>query len=66
MIIQEKDLFVRLGKHNSSSLDFNVRVWTTLKENYWNVYFDLQELVKKRFDEEGVEIPYQKIDMYQK
>ena len=65
LIIQEKDLFVRLGKHNSSSLDFNVRVWT-LKENYWNVYFDLQELVKKRFDKEGIEIPYQKIDVYQK
>lgn len=65
LVIQERDIFVRLGKHNSSSLDFTVRVWT-LKENYWNVYFDLQELVKKKFDEEGIEIPYQKIDIYQK
>ena len=65
LIIQEKDIFVRLGKHNSSSLDFIVRVWT-LKENYWNVYFDLQELVKNKFDEERIEIPYQKIDIYQK
>lgn len=65
LILQDKDIFVRLGKHNSSSLDFTMRVWTK-KENYWNVFFDLQEIVKERFDQEGIEIPYNKIDVYQK
>lgn len=65
LIIKDKDIFVRLGKHNSSSLDFTVRAWT-LKEDYWDVYFDLQELVKKKFDEENIEIPYQKLDVYYK
>ncbi|MGL4934516.1 MAG: mechanosensitive ion channel family protein [Cetobacterium sp.] len=65
LILKDKEIFVRLSKHNSSSLDFTVRVWV-LKENYWPVFFDLQELVKKRFDEEGIEIPYQKIDIYTK
>ncbi|MEG0643821.1 MAG: mechanosensitive ion channel [Cetobacterium sp.] len=63
LILQDKDIFVRLSKHNSSSLDFTMRVWTK-KENYWDVFFDLQELVKKRFDQEGIEIPYNKLDVY--
>lgn len=65
LILQDKDVFVRLSKHNSSSLDFTMRVWTK-KETYWDVFFDLQELVKKRFDQEGIEIPYNKIDIYHK
>jgi small conductance mechanosensitive channel len=40
-----------------------MRVWTK-KETYWDVFFDLQEIVKKRFDEEGIEIPYNKLDVY--
>lgn len=65
LILKDKDIFVRLGKQNSSSLDFTMRVWTK-KENYWNVFFDLQEIVKERFDQEGIEIPYNKLDVYQK
>ncbi|WP_432205110.1 mechanosensitive ion channel family protein [Cetobacterium somerae] len=63
LVLKDKDIFVRLSKHNSSSLDFTMRVWTK-KETYWDVFFDLQEIVKKRFDEEGIEIPYNKLDVY--
>ena len=62
---QEKDITIRLMKHNSSSLDFVYRVWCK-KEDYFAVTFDMNELVKKKFDENGVEIPYQKIDIYNK
>ena len=62
---QEKDITIRLMKHNSSSLDFAYRVWCK-KEDYFAVTFDMNELVKKKFDENGVEIPYQKIDIYNK
>lgn len=65
LVLQNRDIFVRLGKHNASSLDFTVRVWTK-KENYWDVFFDFQEIVKERFDQEGIEIPYNKLDIYQK
>lgn len=64
-ILQDRDIFVRLEKHNSSSLDFKVRVWSK-KEDYWTVYFDLMEQVKNRFDAEGIEIPYNKLDVYQR
>lgn len=65
LILKDKDIFVRLSKLNASSLDFTMRVWTK-KEHYWDVFFDLQEIVKKRFDQEGIEIPYNKLDIYQK
>ncbi|MGL4768807.1 MAG: mechanosensitive ion channel family protein [Mycoplasmoidaceae bacterium] len=31
-----------------------------------DILFDLPEIVKDRFDEEGIEIPYNKLDIYQK
>ncbi|MGL6100462.1 MAG: mechanosensitive ion channel family protein [Fusobacteriaceae bacterium] len=65
LILQDKEIFVRLAKHSASSLDFTMRVWAK-KEHFRDVTFDLQELVKKRFDEEGIEIPYTKVDVYQK
>lgn len=60
---QEKEIIIRLMKHNASSLDFVYRVWCK-KGDYFDVMFDMNELVKKKFDEHGIEIPYQKIDIY--
>lgn len=57
MIMKDPEPFVRMGKHNESSLDFTVRVWTRT-EDYWVVYFDLMESVKEAFDANGIEIPY--------
>ena len=34
-------------------------------EHYWDVYFYMQENVKKAFDEQGVSIPYPQIDVHQ-
>lgn len=64
-ILQDKEIFIKLSKLNSSSLDFIVRVWGK-KENYRDILFDLPEIVKDRFDEEGIEIPYNKLDIYQR
>lgn len=64
-ILQDKEKRIRLFKQNASSLDFVFRVWVK-KENYWDVFFDCNEIVKKEFDKHGIEIPYQKIDIYNK
>ena len=62
MIKQDPAPFVRLIKHNDSSLDYTVRVWTDT-ENYWNVYFDLTEDIKKAFDANGISIPFKQVDL---
>ena len=54
--------FVRLGAHSASSLDYTVRVWVK-GADYWTVHFDLLEQIKVKFDEENIEIPYNKLDV---
>ncbi|MDN3637754.1 mechanosensitive ion channel [Simiduia curdlanivorans] len=46
-----------------SSVNFTVRVWTTT-ENYWAVYFAMQENVKKAFDADGISIPFPQRDVH--
>lgn len=57
LIFNEPAPFIRLAKHGASSLDFKVRVWTA-SENYWEVFFTMQEDIKEAFDAAGIEIPY--------
>lgn len=48
---------------SASSLDFVLRVWCA-PENYWDLYFDLNENVKKALDEAGMEIPFPQMDVH--
>ncbi|MBW2641291.1 MAG: mechanosensitive ion channel, partial [Deltaproteobacteria bacterium] len=40
-----------------SSVNFAVRPWVTA-DDYWNVYFNLTENIKKSFDAQGISIPF--------
>ena len=53
---------IRLKEHGESALVFVCRFWVN-KENYWATYFDVTEGVFKKFKEEGIEIPYNKLDV---
>lgn len=46
-----------------SSVNFAVRPWVKTAD-YWNLYFALTETVKKRFDEEGIGIPFPQRDVH--
>jgi small conductance mechanosensitive channel len=46
-----------------SSVNFAVRPWTKT-DDYWGVYFGLTENLKKRFDAEGVSIPFPQRDVH--
>lgn len=46
-----------------SSVNFVVRPWVSTSD-YWGVYFDVTERVKKRFDEEGISIPFPQRDVH--
>lgn len=56
---------VRVSAHSDSSLTYVVRVWCKT-EDYWTVFFDLTEGIKKAFDENGIEIPYPQMDVHVK
>jgi small conductance mechanosensitive channel len=46
-----------------SSVNFVVRPWVKT-EDYWGVKFDLTEAIKKRFDQEGISIPFPQQDVH--
>ena len=62
-VLKDKPILIRMAKQSASSLDFNFRVWVK-SSDYWEALYDFNEEVKRVFDENGIEIPYQKIDIY--
>ena len=53
---------VRVSAHGDSAVDITARVWVN-SENYWTVKWDILEESKRLFDENGIEIPYNKLDV---
>ncbi len=56
---------VRVTAHGASSIDLVARVWVN-NGDYWTVNFDVIEAVKTAFDKEGIEIPYNQLDVHVK
>jgi small conductance mechanosensitive channel len=54
---------IKLHELADSSVNFIVRPWVKT-ENYWPVYWELTEAMKKKFDENNIEIPYPQRDVH--
>ena len=46
-----------------SSVNFVVRPWCKT-EHYWDVYFGITEAIKKKFDDQNIEIPFPQRDVH--
>lgn len=62
LVLSDPEPFTAMSEYGDSALVFVLRVWCK-SEDYWTVMFDLNESVKNCFDESGIEIPYNKIDV---
>ncbi len=62
-ILKDPEAFVAVGELADSSVNFTVRVWVNTAD-YWGVYFDMQEKVKKEFDANNLSIPYPQTDVH--
>ena len=61
-VVQTPAPSVVLNGYGESSLNFSVRAWTPT-ENYWDTLYDLYEIIFNRLRENGIEIPYNKLDV---
>lgn len=64
-VLQDKDIIIRMGRQDASSIVIFVKVWTT-HENYWDLNYDLNEDIKIKFDNAGIEIPFTQLDIHLK
>ncbi len=54
---------IRLHELGDSSINFVVRPWSKTND-YWDVYWDVTREVKRRFDAEGISIPFPQRDVH--
>lgn len=62
-IFKDPAPFIAVAELADSSVNFAVRVWVK-SGDYWGVFFDMNEAVKKTFDAEKISIPYPQSDVH--
>ena len=62
-ILKDPAVTIAVSELADSSVNFVLRPWVKTAD-YWGVYFDLTEAIKKRFDEVGISIPFPQQDVY--
>lgn len=63
LVLKDPASTVRMIGHGDNGVDICCRVWVK-SSDYWSVYFDMLENVKTAFDEQGIEIPYNQVDIH--
>ena len=64
-ILKEPKPVIELLKMSDSSIDITVRV-RVKPEDYWAVFFSMNELVYKTFPKEGLNFPFPQVDVHVK
>lgn len=59
-ILEEPAPAVYVGEHKASGVEIIVHLWVT-DDEYWDVYYHMQEKVKELFDENGITIPFEQV-----
>jgi small conductance mechanosensitive channel len=62
-VLKDPAPVVKLHELGDSSVNYICRPWVK-PEDYWNVYWDITREVKRRFDAEGVSIPFPQRDVH--
>jgi small conductance mechanosensitive channel len=62
-ILKDPESFIGLGELADSSVNLTTRVWVKT-EDYWDVYFDMNEKAYNAFNEGGISIPFPQMDVH--
>ncbi|MFA0442245.1 mechanosensitive ion channel family protein [Vibrio sp. 10N.286.49.B1] len=62
-VLKSPEPMIYVHTLNESSVDFIVRPWVKT-EDYWDVYWEITESVKKGLDSKGISIPFPQRDVH--
>lgn len=63
LVLDEPAPNIRVHELADSSVNLIARPWAKTSD-YWDVYWDLMQAVKQRFDADGISIPFPQRDVY--
>ena len=61
-VLSEPKPFAGICNHADSAIEFALLVWCK-RENYLNLFYSLREDITKSFEQNGIEIPYNTLDI---
>lgn len=63
LILKDPETKVFVDSHGANSINLVAKVWCNVAD-YWPVYFRMQEDVKIAFDNNGISIPFNQLDVH--
>ncbi len=64
LVMKDPAPFARISDYGAGNgVKVTLRAWCA-SANYWDVFFNLQEKVQKAFDENGIVIPFNQLDVH--
>lgn len=63
LIFTDPEPIVAVKEHGPSSINFACLIWCS-SDDYWNIFYYMQEQVKLAFDRQGIKIPYGQLDVH--
>lgn len=63
LIMEDPAPIIAVNEHAASSINLACLVWCD-PNNYWPVFFYMQEESKKEFDKQGITIPFNQLDVH--
>ena len=62
-ILDSEPVFAAVDSYGESAINYVLRVWSTA-DDYWTTLFDVNENIKKLFDEKGVTMTYPHLNVH--
>ncbi len=63
LILTDPDPLIAVKEHAASSVNLACFIWCN-SNDYWDIFYYMQENVKKAFDESKISIPYGQLDIH--
>lgn len=62
-VLRNEEIFVAVSAYQESAIEYTIRVWVD-NEYYWSGYYQLIEEIKNCFDEHGIEMTYNHLNVH--